>query len=100
MEFIKQCYRPLFALNKHVNAYLYSIAKYEWIRVSKNQRQFVNEETVAELTDNFNAELSMINRERSAELKTAMNALDSKCREVLTLWANSLRMREIALKMN
>ena len=99
MTFIKQCYRPLFTLNKDVNAYLYSIAKYEWMRLSKKQRTMVSEDQRPELVDEITAEHLLIDRERHASLSIALNDLDPKCRDVLTMWANNLKMREIALKM-
>jgi len=100
MTFINQCYRPHFTLNKDVNAYLYSIAKYEWMRLSKKQRIHLSEDQRPELADEFSVEQLMMDREKQSLLKESMKALDPKCRDVLTMWANSLKMREIALKMS
>jgi len=100
LTFVKQCYRPQFTLNKDVNAYLYTIAKYEWYRQSKKQRIIVSEDNRPELADDENAEFLLIDREKNSALQKSMEALDPKCREVLTMWANSMRMREIALKMS
>jgi len=100
LTFIKQCYRPLFTLNKDANAYLFSIAKYEWIRLTKKQRQLVSDHERPELVDDINAETLILDKEKKSSLKKAMHALDKKCRDVLTMWSNNLRMREIALKMN
>jgi len=100
MTFIKQCYRPQFTLKNDVNAYLYTVAKYEWLRISKKQRTLVSEDNRPELADEENAEHLLIDKERQSTLKNAMKDLDPKCREVLTMWSNKMKMREIAINMS
>lgn len=99
MTFIKQCYRPQFELKKDVKAYIFSIAKYEWLRIQKSKKKTVSDEESQELSDGYNIEEVLIDKERHQLLTLALKKLDDKCREVLTMWANNLRMREIALKM-
>lgn len=99
VTFIQQCYRPHFTLSKDVNSYIFSIAKYEFFRAAKKQNKFVSEDKRPELSDDINVETEIIQQERYHALKKAMNALDEKCREVLSMWANNYKMREIALKM-
>ena len=99
MSFVKQCYRPKFELSKDINAYLYTIAKYEWMRINKKKMKTIPEDERYDITDGYNIETSLIDRERIAELKKSLSRLDEKCRKVITLWANNLKMREIALQM-
>jgi len=100
LTFIKQCYRPLFSLDKNVNAYIFSIAKYHWFKIVKEQKLIVSEEKRPELSDGMNAEKLILKKEKNLLLKMAMKKLDQKCRDVLTMWANNLKMREIALQMS
>ena len=99
MTFIRQCYRPLFELTNDVNAYLYTVAKYEWIRLSNKKMKTIPEDERYDITDGYNIESTIIDREQLSELKASLTRLDEKCRKILTLWANNLKMREIALHM-
>ncbi len=99
MTFIKQCYRPLFELKKDVNAYIFSIAKYEWLRIKKSKKITVSDDERQELSDGYNIEDVLIDKERHQSLAIALKQLDEKCRKVLTMWANNLKMREIAINM-
>jgi len=99
MTFIKQCYRPLFELKKDVNAYVFSIAKYEWLRTKKSRKLTVPDDERHDLSDGYCIEKELIDREQHQFLTNALKQLDNKCRAVLTMWANNLRMREIALNM-
>lgn len=99
MNFIKQCYRPLFELQKPAEAYVFSIIKYEWMRRAKKKMHVVDEESRTEWTDGMTIENELIGDERMAALKEAMKKLDEKCRSVLTMWASNFKMREIALRL-
>jgi len=100
MTFIKQCYRPDFALKKTAEGYIFSTIKYEWFRRNKNSLKLVDEDHRPELSSSVTALDSMIDAERKGALKKALAQLDDKCREVLTMWASNLKMREIALTMD
>lgn len=100
VTFIQQCYRPHFQLNKDLNAYLFSIAKYEWYRLARKKAKMVSSSQSADFPTDFDIELDLIDKEKHHALKEALLKLDSKCREVLKLWANSVRMREIAITMS
>lgn len=100
MNFIKQCYRPLFELHKPEEAYIFTIVKYEWMRRNKKKIVLVDEESRPELTTGLTVEETIIGEERLAALKKAMESLDEKCRQVLTMWASNIKMREIALRLN
>ncbi len=100
MNFIKQCYRPLFELASPAEAYIFSIIKYEWIKRNKNKLKLVDEEHRPELSTGMTIMDQLIDNERKEALKAAMKKLDDKCRKVLTLWASDIKMREIALRMH
>jgi len=90
----------MFELKKPVEGYVFSIIKYEWMRLKKTQLTVVGEESRPELASENNILDSMIGSERMAALKVAMKKLDEKCRAVLTQWASNMKMREIALNMS
>lgn len=100
MSFIKQCYRPLFELKNPVEAYIFSIIKYEWMKRNKSKMKLVDEDHRPELSENDTVIDSLINDEKMDALRIAMTKLDDKCRKVLTMWASNLKMREIAQQMN
>lgn len=100
MSFIKQCYRPLFELKNPVEAYIFSIIKYEWMKRNKSKMKLVDEEHRPELSHEETVMDALINEEKMEALRTAMTKLDDKCRKVLTMWASNLKMREIAQRMN
>lgn len=100
ITFIKQCQRSGFELKKGIKAYLFSIAKYEWIRINKKKMKLVPEENLPELGDSVNIEHLIIEKEKGLNLRQAIEKLDSKCRDILLLWANNIRMREIAVRMS
>lgn len=100
MNFIKQCYRPLFELEKPEEAYIFTIIKYEWMRRNKTKMVLVDEDKRPELTTGENVEETIIGEERMAALRKALKTIDEKCRKVLTMWASNMKMREIALQMN
>ena len=99
MAFIKQCYKPLFDLTRTVEAYIFSIVKYEWMRQHKRKMQVVSEEKIPEGLIIHSFEDEIFERERKEALSKALEHLDDKCEKVLTLWASSLKMREIAIRM-
>lgn len=99
MNFIKQCYRPLFELQKPVEAYIFSIIKYEWMKRAKKKMDVVDEDKRPEWTDGETIEEAIIGSERMVALRAAMKQLDEKCRSVLTMWASNYKMREIALRL-
>jgi len=100
VTFIQQCYRPQFQLSKDLNAYIFSIAKYEWYRMAKKKSKLHTSSNDLEQTADFDIELDLIDKERHHSLRLAMSKLDAKCKEILKLWANSVRMREIAIAMS
>lgn len=100
MTFIKQCYRPLFELSSSVEAYVFSISKYEWIRLSKRKMKVIQHEPNIHGEIEVSIENEIINRERFSMLKKVLEDLDEKCRKVLTLWSTNLKMREIAIHMD
>ncbi len=99
LTFIKQCFRHQFELRKDINAYIFSVAKYEWMRLSKNNVQIVDEEHRKELSNDINIEQILIDKEKKEKLSIALSQLDQKCKDVLTLWSTSHKMREIAIRM-
>lgn len=99
ITFIKQCYRSNFELTKTVQAYIFSVSKYEWFRIKKAaNKSVVFEENISDDIQE-SVESLIIDKERKSELHKAMQELGEKCRQVLTLWASNVRMREIALQM-
>lgn len=100
MNFIKQCYRPLFELQKPAEGYIFSIIKYEWMNRNKKKIHLVDEDKRPEWTTGETIEETIIGNERMSALRVALKTLDEKCRKVLTMWASSIKMREIALQLN
>ncbi|NNL91553.1 MAG: sigma-70 family RNA polymerase sigma factor [Saprospiraceae bacterium] len=99
MTFIKQCYRPEFILSKSLESYIFSVAKYEWMRLRKVKNRVKLEEDIEIEEQEPSIEHLMIDRERKKELKRAMSHLDEKCIQILTMWSSSIKMREIAYQM-
>lgn len=101
ISFVKQCYSPVFELKYSINTYLYSIARYAWI--NKNKKTSLEEYTDIEyeyIDYEESIEEKIIGEDRMMMLRKALTHLDEKCREVLMMWANKIKMREIAIKMN
>ncbi|MBT8232007.1 MAG: sigma-70 family RNA polymerase sigma factor [Saprospiraceae bacterium] len=101
IAFVQQCYSPVFELKHQLGTYLYSIARYAWIKKRKKD----SKNLVVELDHTHedyepSCEEKIIGNERLGLLRKGLTLLDDKCKEVMTMWASQLKMREIAIRMN
>ena len=99
MGFIKQCYRPLFELKTDVKAYVFVVARNEWIKVKRQSQKEISTDQFYEGDGEQSIEDKWMNDELKAKIRTAVKQLDERCRKVMTMWASNIRMREIALQM-
>jgi len=101
VSFVQQCYSPVFELRHQLGTYLYSIARYAWIahckKESKHKSQEIEDHAVSDFIPSI--ESKIISEERLGILRKGVTLLDEKCKEVMTLWATQLKMREIAVRM-
>lgn len=100
MVFIKQCARSEFVLNGTVNSYVFSVIRYEWMRRKKESLRTTYEDLDYLETDHVSVEHLLIDKERKSALRFALNQLEEKCRQILTMWASDFRMREIATSLD
>lgn len=101
VAFVKQCNSPVFKLKNTLSTYMFSIARYEWIRQCKNSKRIIySDEEISISGYEPSIEEKIIGQARTEALKKALTYLDDKCKKVLTMWASQVKMREIAITMN
>jgi len=101
IAFIQQCYRTGFEVKHEIHTYIFSIARYNWIN-DKKSKSNLNTVELEERDEEFTSSIeeAIIGEERIGLLKRALTQLDEKCREVMTMWASQIKMREIAIRMS
>lgn len=99
--FVKQCFKPHFTLKSNIEAYIFTVARNYFIKQIKT-----NKVDLMELPESYgdksisDSEDQHLEKERLIALDTALTQIDEKCKKVLTMWASSHKMREIALRMD
>ncbi|NNE25903.1 MAG: sigma-70 family RNA polymerase sigma factor [Saprospiraceae bacterium] len=99
MGFIKQCYRPLFELKSDVKAYVFVVARNEWIKMHRQSQKELSTDQFYEGDGELSVEDKWMDEELKDKIRKCVEQLDERCRKVMTMWASSIRMREIALQM-
>jgi RNA polymerase sigma factor (sigma-70 family) len=98
MNFIKMCYKPDFAIS-NLSSYIVGIGRNLFFRaVTKRDLVTPLEENIS-LEDERTPEILLIREERKGALHQLLSHLDNTCREVLVLWSQKIRMREIAKQL-
>jgi len=96
MAFINRCYRSDFVLTSNAEAYILTTAKNMWKAKAKHKNQFTSFNIEAEIPS---FETQMIGDERKALLQSTIDKLSDKCQKILLSWAQNVKMREIAIRM-
>lgn len=96
MAFVKQCARAEFILNGTVNSYVFSVIRYEWLRRKKEISKVTYDDQEYFDGEEVSIEHLIIKEEERIVLRNALNQMESKCKEILTMWASNFKMREIA----
>jgi len=84
-----------------LSLYLFATCRFLWMnQMRKNQRvQLEADSTAMDMPITETPELTIINKERQANLKQFLNQLGEKCQKILQMWQLSYSMTEIAAAM-
>ena len=96
LAFVKMC-RKKVKIQSSFSAYFFGIAKYVWfgkIRSKQSTKEIAIEEN--EFIEDLDPYSYMVDGNRRRILNILLQQLDQKCREVLSKWAYSFKMSEIA----
>lgn len=89
-----------FQLSSSLVGYMRTIGKYQWInrlrKVGKSAAEAGREIDELHIESSFKSDQFILSKEKSQALKTLLDRLAKRCREVLLLWSNGYSMKEIA----
>jgi RNA polymerase sigma factor (sigma-70 family) len=96
IAFVKRCYNVEFSLSSNSEAYIIKIVKNNWIR----QKMKENKDRKLDAGDDrYSIESEFLKQDDINILRRVIKELDERCRKVMLLWSQNLRMREIAIRM-
>ena len=99
LNFIKVCLKPDFQL-KSVQGYLKGSAKNIWYQIFRKRKGFTSLDLVADQSEEESITIDLIQREKKKLLNILLDKISEDCKQILTLWAYNMRMKEIASKLN
>ncbi|MBX2816046.1 MAG: sigma-70 family RNA polymerase sigma factor [Saprospiraceae bacterium] len=100
ISFIQACYRPDFNIRTTLENYLFGVTRNLWLSTLRKRKKDNPTDNLPDIEDPQNPEILLISTEKRAILYEILGKLDDKCREVLILWAQNLKMKSIATEMN
>lgn len=84
-----------------VQSYITGIARFEWYGILRDRKKHTHQELDAwRKTENTTPESLLIDGDQKTLILDLLNAVGDKCKEVLLLWANGYKMKEIAVSVN
>lgn len=96
----RKVHEPNFQLTSSFLTYFYSVCKYIWSNKQKKKRLTVVEiNRIPEPIDKYSIEKDMIKKERCDFYLKKFNQLSEGCQQVLTLFYEGTKMKQIAEKM-
>lgn len=99
LNFIKVCLNPDFQL-KTVQGYLKGSAKNIWYQIFRKRKVYTSMDVVGDKGEEENITLGLIQKEKKKLLNILLDKIGEDCKDILTLWAYNMRMREIANQLN
>lgn len=101
VNFVKSCYRNDFEIKSSLTNYMIGTAKNIWLKQVTNQQKLRTiKEEIQKTKGEDSYEINLLGQSKRALLAQLTGYLDETCRELLTLWAASHQMQEIALALN
>ncbi len=97
--FVKNCHRLDFQVKTDLPNYFYGVTKNLWYRTFRNKRGYDLVDQLPEEATQVTPESLLEQEELSEMLRQMLDKLDTKCREVLRLWALNMAMKSIAEKV-
>ena len=96
----RKVHDPNFKLTSRFLTYFYSICKYIWSNKQKKRRiKTVEIEKIPEPIDKYSIEKDIIKKERCDFYIKKFDTLSEGCQQILTLFYEGSKMKEIAQKM-
>jgi RNA polymerase sigma factor (sigma-70 family) len=103
INFIKNCYKDGFEIRSTIENYFFGVTKNLWFRTIRERKSTSSLEEIPEppeRTENTSPEILLIDLERRQNLEVILQKIDEKCRQVLTMWAQDMKMQAIARNLN
>ena len=101
VNFVKSCYKSDFEIRSSLTNYMIGTAKNIWLKQVTNQQKLRTiKEELQQTGGDDTYEINLIGQSKRALLAQLTGYLDETCRELLTLWAASHQMQEIAVALN
>jgi RNA polymerase sigma factor (sigma-70 family) len=100
VNFVKNCYKEGFEIRSTIENYFFGVTKNLWYRTIRERKHSSGLDEVPERLEANSPEVLLIDMERRHNLELILLKLDEKCREVLMMWANDMKMQAIAKVLN
>ena len=101
VNFVKSCYKSDFEIRSSLTNYMIGTAKNIWLKQVTNQQKLRTiKEELQQTGGDDTYEINLIGQSKRSLLAQLTRQLDETCREILTLWAASHQMQEIAVALN
>ncbi len=100
VAFTKACSRQDFNIRTTLENYLFGVTQNLWYRTIRERKKNNPTDNLPEIEDTNSPEILLLSAEKSTLLNEILIKLDDKCRQVLIMWAQKIKMKAIAVEMN